>query len=504
MALNFTPTKRFLLLLNLLLLAIGSQAAIYRPATSNDLINDIETANASAEDDIIDLQGNIFVFAANCATTDGDSDTTCLSEVNALPVISPVATGGRLYIVNGGIERDDDPDDDPDTDDANDFRLIEVAAEANLSLFNITLRNGNAVGLGGEEGILEVIADDGGAIYNFGYLSIQNSTLANNTADLSGGAIYNAVGATLVMQSSNINGNFSNNNEDGTRNGGGGIFNVGIIAGISNSTITNNQTAGFGAGINNQGEAHHIFNSTISTNYACISVEGGICPEEAATGRGGGIYNDSTATVLQIINSTISGNHALEGGGAFNDSVGVVARINDNIPTVTTGVHFYNTTISNNTAYEGGGGIYNTDLSSAEGNPPATIENLVSTIVANNTDTQLSTAEDYAPDLFDGAVNNVTNESNNLIGNNAGSQSTFTNGVNEDIVGTDVAPIDPMLGALGFNEGFTDTMALLPGSPAINKGLNPFALFYDQRRKPFKRVKCSRPDIGAYELQRCF
>jgi hypothetical protein len=44
-------------------------------------------------------------------------------------------------------------------------------------------------------------------------------------------------------------------------------------------------------------------------------------------------------------------------------------------------------------------------------------------------------------------------------------------------------------------------MALLAGSPAIDKGANPLALNFDQRGNGFARVSGASSDIGAYEVQ---
>ncbi|HEX6833343.1 MAG TPA: choice-of-anchor Q domain-containing protein, partial [Rudaea sp.] len=57
---------------------------------------------------------------------------------------------------------------------------------------------------------------------------------------------------------------------------------------------------------------------------------------------------------------------------------------------------------------------------------------------------------------------------------------------------------DPKLGPLKFNGGHTMTHALLPGSPAINRGEGSPAE-YDQRGKPYSRVDGAAADIGAFE-----
>ncbi|GAB4397781.1 MAG: hypothetical protein OHK0053_14970 [Microscillaceae bacterium] len=67
----------------------------------------------------------------------------------------------------------------------------------------------------------------------------------------------------------------------------------------------------------------------------------------------------------------------------------------------------------------------------------------------------------------------------------------------ETICTPNILIADPLLGPLQDNGGPTLTMALLPGSPAIDAGGNfPMALATDQRGS----VRVGKPDIGAFEL----
>jgi hypothetical protein len=83
----------------------------------------------------------------------------------------------------------------------------------------------------------------------------------------------------------------------------------------------------------------------------------------------------------------------------------------------------------------------------------------------------------------------------------------LTNGASADLVGTATVPIDPLLGPLQNNGGHTLTHALLPGSPAIDKGRR-FHLTADQRGHHRPHDFASIPnapggdgtDIGAFEL----
>jgi len=58
---------------------------------------------------------------------------------------------------------------------------------------------------------------------------------------------------------------------------------------------------------------------------------------------------------------------------------------------------------------------------------------------------------------------------------------------------------DPMLGAYSNNGGVTSTLALLPGSPAIDRGLALAGVTTDQRG--VSRPQGSAPDVGAFERQ---
>ena len=84
---------------------------------------------------------------------------------------------------------------------------------------------------------------------------------------------------------------------------------------------------------------------------------------------------------------------------------------------------------------------------------------------------------------------------------------TSHNSTPSNLIGTTADPLNPMLGALANNGGPTQTMALLPGSPAIDAGSNALAvdangnpLTTDQRGAGFPRIVGGTVDIGAYEF----
>jgi hypothetical protein len=267
----------------------------------------------------------------------------------------------------------------------------------------------------------------------------------------SGGGIYNCFGRLTVIDSI-ITGNRIHGG-NGIFGYGGGIYNCpSSTLTLINTTISEN-SADVGGAICNGG-ALMIINSTFTGNVAHGQ-------------KGGGIANYG---FLSITNSTFSGNSSgssgLAGGilnGGLFQSAGTIL-IN-------------NSTFSGNTAGEGkGGGIFNVKGSMVF---------VHNSIVANNTGGNCH--------------GTLTSSGYNL---SSDSSCSF------DSAG-DLNNTDPQLGPLENNGGPTDTMALLPGSPAIDAG-NPTGcrdgrgplLKTDQRGEPRpNREDKSGCDIGAYELQ---
>ena len=196
---------------------------------------------------------------------------------------------------------------------------------------NLTISGGNGVG---------VFIINAGAIVTISGVSVQHGSY------LLGGCIFN--GGTLNLDSSTVS-NCTTGNQLG-----GGIFNSGTLN-LNNSQIENNVAGttdgepGFGGGIYNYGGTLTITNSALSNNSA-IGGEQLMCEPGVTTscGYGGGIYNNSTGTVV-LSGSDVSGNFASGGGGIMNDEgTGNTAKI-----TMT------NSTVSGNSSIQGGNGIVN-------------------------------------------------------------------------------------------------------------------------------------------------
>ena len=96
---------------------------------------------------------------------------------------------------------------------------------------------------------------------------------------------------------------------------------------------------------------------------------------------------------------------------------------------------------------------------------------------------------------FNNTLNDITggiaNSGYNLIGKSAGGSG---------YVPSDILDVDPLLGSLSDNGGPTKTMAMLPGSPAIDSGTTRCARL--ERRGPgFPRIVNGTIDSGEFEVQ---
>ena len=111
----------------------------------------------------------------------------------------------------------------------------------------------------------------------------------------------------------------------------------------------------------------------------------------------------------------------------------------------------------------------------------------------------------YMHEVFPCYINTGYQEAfplNNLGGNLIFSPDLTQNTENEfncALSGSDMDPAEPQLDELKWNGGWTPTMALLPGSPALSTAPEPIGISvpFDQRGK--KRPQGTGRDIGAFE-----
>ncbi len=418
---------------------------------------------------------------------------------------------------------------------AHQFQPFNIAAAATVTLSGLTITNGGTAGNGGgisNSGTLTVqnstisgntAGGGGGGIYNIGTalthgtLTVQNSILSGNMAG-GGGGIFN--GAIATLQTCSLTGNSTPNGNGGgiaeygtltvqnctvsgnlakqgggidtiavTGSGpttilntslmgnvatsqGGGIFNAGMLT-LQNSPLSGNSVTSQGGGFFNVGNGGGIFNNV----SADLTLQNSPLTGNMATNQGGGIFNGGGIVIMQ--SDTLSGDSATnQGGGICNGGLLMMQNSTLSGNTARAGGGFTNIaagqptlrycTLSGNSASGSGGGIY-----SAGGT-----FGMVDTIIAGN-------MAPTGPDI-DGLL---ASEGDNLIGNSKDA-SGF---ISTDMLNVP-AGLDP--NGLQNNGGPTQTIALLPGSLAIDAG-GPIGIGIDERG--ITRPQGSAPDIGAFE-----
>ncbi len=397
---------------------------------------------------------------------------------------------------------------------------------------------------------------------NQGPLSVTNSKFINNVsttdAETYSGAIF-AIGNTLTIANSSFSGNkggdggaiknlqnnliitnsiFTNNSStywggaisvDGANNGTGAIS-------ITGSTFSGNTAYGFGGAIFNNLYQNDTFNidKSIFTSNIVSARNGG--------GQGGAIFHIRTDPAspnpantpvanLTIIDSTFSGNSSSSQGGALwagKNQERISASIKNSTFSgnstavmgggiwIATGgqTNIINTTIANNKAFSlnngapfgFGGGL------AVDGSTPYTLNNItmagnsagfqgggiwIAAATATNVTLQNSI---IANNKADNAGNNWNVKKNcNLTMNNGGNNLQYQAG-NTDApdCASSISTADPKLDPLAYNRGPTQTMALLPGSAALNAGNNATCAATDQRG--VSRPQGGNCDIGAFEV----
>ncbi len=291
--------------------------------------------------------------------------------------------------------------------------------------------------LSGNSGI-----ETGGGILNLGSARLTNSTISGNAA-IKGGGIFN--GGSLTLSVSTLTGNSANNDMGTSYIGfwGGGIFNnLDATLTVTNSTFSDNSADDNGGGILNMGRAT-VTNSTLSWNSAHI---------------GGGIMNGSG--MLTLTSSTLSGNSAVwEGGGIANSGT----------------LTLTDSTFSGNSSPGSGGGIlsYNNEYA---------VTTLARSIFAQGT-----SGENCAGGGLISQGDNISSDSTCITNNPTLNDRNNT---------------DPLLDPAGLqdNGGPTLTIALQPGSPAIDGVRYGTCPPPDTDQRGVPRPSGARCDIGAVEM----
>jgi hypothetical protein len=253
-------------------------------------------------------------------------------------------------------------------------------------------------------------------------------------------------GGTLTINDSTFSGDSATATGVPGLAAGGAIYLGSGTLTINNSTFSGNAAAQLDGGFDSGGGAIYALNGgTVTINGSTVS------GNSASAGSGGGI--DALNSALTITGSTFSGNSAGGGGGIY---------------TFQSYLTINNSTFSGNQAIVTGGGIYDYESiltinnSTFSGNTNGGIFSrrsyLTNTIVADT------------PGITFVGVNNLTNS-------------------------------NPLLAPLGNYGGPTQTMPPLPGSPAIDAGLDSVTNFLATDQRGYPRLSGAHVDIGAVEAQ---
>jgi CSLREA domain-containing protein len=429
-----------------------------------------------------------------------------------------------------------------------------MANQGTLTIIHSTLSDNQAIGYS------IVGTAEGGAIWNDGTLSIAYSAFSGNSAKgtgggtADGGAIWNS--GTLTITATAISGSQANGGYDDSSGRGGAIWSSGPFT-LTNSSVSSNSATG---GVNFRGETAGnseggaiwsggpltVNNSTFSGNQAngnfvggealggaifnqaALSIANSTFSNDQSTGagsRGGAMLNGGTLT---IVNSTFSANNGGMGAGAIS---------NDGTLTVT------NTTFSSNQSGGVQGAIYsdgtlNIAASEFDGNQGGIDANsgiITNSTFVNNTDYGIFDSGNMSStnctfwqnpiQVFSGTLNlkgailtagnlvNCYGPSNGYapitdvgynISNDSSCNFSAVGSQNNTDPGLDVTA------GLADNGGPTQTVALLPGSPAIDaiplgsctdQSTPPNPITTDQRgyARPDPGDSLPACDIGAYE-----
>ena len=396
--------------------------------------------------------------------------------------------------------------------DNNDLGNIAIVADnsSEVRLAGVTA-NGSSFGEGGAIGLTdsslaisdsEFSANAGHNNHTGGGLSvvaesstasITATTLVDNHADyVGGGLLVDAVDSAFTLSGLTVTGNST----DGP---GGGIYIAEILGATASVTLADSTVSGnsaeFGGGIltgnistGSPSGGLLVYSTTIDGNTAADSIggigiltlDGNVDPalpsfsliastisNNSTDGSAGGLYVNigvNVSSLMQISNSTISGNSAgIDGGAAlFPSGAPSTLRVT-------------NSTISGNTAPSIGGILSDgADLTTE----------LVGSVIANSTNGDL--------DLGDGTLL----ASYSLVEDPSAAAATALASGTGNRTG-----VDPKLGALANNGGTTRTMLPLAGSPLINAGDPASAGAPTTDQRGLARISGPRIDIGSVEVQ---
>jgi CSLREA domain-containing protein len=443
---------------------------------------DNTTVDGSGENRAIRVQSgdNGTVTISQLTVTEGvvEGDGACVAETSGSTLIMSNVTlndceafgdGGGLSVDRAAFTGDHLTLSDNEAADGDGGGAVLVSGTQAISLTNSTVSGNLADSDGG--GVVTFSDEEGST----GALTIDNTTFSKNDADQFGGGLAVENEGTSTLTFSHLT--FTNN----TATFGGaidsfaragevqvpqleGVDPIVVAPGLPHFTdiIATENVAQFAqnevkpsarvrpsvAGGDGSGGA--IFDEAAGAVYERM-----LLANNQADDEGGGIYVTSGGAV--VVNSTITGNEAASGAGIGVGRLTAAAQI-------------LFSTIDKNTASDAGGGI-----EADEGDSVI----IGASILSANTPDNCSA---------DGTITSA--------GANIDDGTTCAFGA-----ALDKSSTDPMIGDLADNGGFSQTQALLPGSPAIDvvPAADSNGIVTDQRS--VARPQGAADDVGAFEVQ---
>ena len=333
------------------------------------------------------------------------------------------------------------------------FRVVTIKNEGEITLIDgFEISGGRADGAG-ESGF-------GGGVYcKNSRLALQDSILTDNQAK-SGGGLY-ADGSHIQLKGCRLT-------ENEALSGGGvytvaseGIFQDCLFQG--NGALKGASGLMGGAGVRDSG------GSTLT--FECCSFIENLLFTPSGSAYGGGLYI-ANGTGASVVNCTFWGNSVSpeSNGMGYGGAIYLAGK--------TSSLQLVNCTLWGNSAKDSGGGLYVSRSSAA----------VVNSIFYENGGKGIEGSADGIVKLYSSIVP---------------LKSPVLTVIEEDVLNC-----DPLLAPPAFNGGFTPTLALKKGSPAVDGGAGPGIVSFggedfivparDQRGKPRSDGKV---DLGAVEYQ---
>jgi len=366
-------------------------------------------------------------------------------------------------------------------------RVFHTAGSGDsITITGVTISNGHPLPAGN-------LARGGGVWNESATVTLSHDVVTANEADADGagsggnggiaeGGGVASTGGTLNLVDTQVAANSASAVGDAGDPGGiaegGGVFDTGTLT-LDGSTVSSNAADSVGGSTANGGisdggglfadgaGATTVSGSTFSGNLADASQGAGASGEAGGIADGGGAFMLTNGPAMAAANITVFGNTARATIGGIASGGGLYFGSNSPVVTLT------NATLAGNAA---AGGASNEGGDAYLGGATTHVKN---TIVAAGT-------ADSGYENCAGAPTSLGHNIDSL------DECHFTPAAFDQV------NTNPLLGPLHDNGGPAETMALLPGSPAIDAGTNSGCPATDERG--VLRPAGAACDIGAFEI----